>query len=55
MRTAGLPLALLTGLIRPVGCIAGLSYGNPAYGDSQVKCTCIQSAGGIGPSWDCPI
>ena len=37
-------------MARPVGCQVGLSYGNPYYGDSQVKCTCTDATG-----WTCPI
>jgi len=37
-------------MARPVGCRAGLHYGNPAYGDSQVNCTCTDTA-----LWSCPI
>src|SRR5439155_354315 len=31
---------------RPAGCRVGLSFGNPAYGDSQVMCTCAAFASG---------
>ena len=36
-------------MARPVGCQARLPYGNPAYGGSQVTCTCTSS------SWFCGI
>ena len=38
---------------RPVGCVVGLSYGNPFFGDSQVQCYCAETGGGV--QWGCPI
>jgi hypothetical protein len=50
---------------RPLGCEAGLPYGNPSYGDSQVVCFCKEGpvrttsdAGVVGrypADWQCPI
>jgi hypothetical protein len=40
-------------MARPVGCRVGLAYGNPAFGDSQVVCTCSSNASPA--TWWCPI
>ena len=38
----------------PIGCQVGLAYGNPYYGNTQVRCTC-QIVVGTRPEWLCPI
>jgi hypothetical protein len=44
---------------RPLGCVVGLSYGNPFYGDSQQTCECTAEpgspTGSTTPQWECPI
>lgn len=42
---------------RPEGCVVGLSYGNPYYGDDQQTCSCSNHSGVDGgrPQWSCPI
>lgn len=43
---------------RPVGCVVGLSYGNPYYGDTQQKCICSTQPSSTpppAPRWLCPV
>ena len=40
---------------RPIGCSAGLPYGNPFFGNSQQFCECIEGAPGDAASWQCPL
>jgi len=41
---------------RPNGCTANLPYGNPYYGNTQVKCVCMYfSPTSAAPQWVCPI
>ncbi len=39
---------------RPIGCRAGLTYGNPYYGDTQVECDCSMLFSDKAV-WQCPI
>jgi len=41
---------------RPVGCMVGLSYGNPYWGDTQQTCSCtiiVSSPSSPAPQWVC--
>ena len=41
---------------RPLGCTAGLPFGNPYYNDVQQTCTCMPTIGSPGTaSWLCPL
>jgi hypothetical protein len=39
---------------RPIGCVVGLSYGNPYYSNTQVECWCTAISNDI-VSWQCAI
>ena len=42
---------------RPVGCWAGLPYGNPYYTDTQVPCLCMANwiSSGTAAGWACAL
>jgi hypothetical protein len=41
---------------RPLGCTAGLPFGNSFYNDMQQTCTCMPTIGSPGTaSWYCPL
>jgi hypothetical protein len=50
------PIKVETG--RPAGCIVGLPYGNPYYGDIQQTCICAQATSSTAQpnplAWSCP-